>query len=94
MPKILTQKQIKRYQEEGFISPIDVMSEDEALSYKQRLEAVEDGYPDEINPENRNNAHLSFIFLDELVHHPLIVDAVEDLIGENISLWGSVLFIK
>ena len=94
MPKILSQQQIDQYHEQGFISPIDVMSEHEALGYRLKLESVERDYPGEINAENRNNAHLSFAFLDELVHHPVIVDAVEDLIGANISLWGSVLFIK
>lgn len=94
MPKILSQQQIDQYHEQGFISPLDVMSEHEALGYRLKLESVERDYPGEINAENRNNAHLSFAFLDELVHHPIIVDAVEDLIGANISLWGSVLFIK
>lgn len=94
MPKVLSQQQINDFHEHGYVSPIDVMSEYEAGVYLQRLEQAEHDYPNEINPENRNNAHLSFSFLDELVHHPVIVDAVEDLIGSNISLWGSVLFIK
>ena len=94
MPKALTQRQVDQYHEQGFISPIDVMSEDEALGYRMKLESIERDYPAEINPENRNNAHLSFSFLDRLVRNPIIVDAVEDLIGPNISLWGSVLFIK
>ena len=94
MPKILSQQQINHYHEFGYVSPIDVMSEDEAAAYLQKLEETESNYPDEINAQNRNNAHLSFSFLDQLVHHPVIVDAVEDLIGPNISLWGSVLFIK
>ncbi|MGU9957360.1 MAG: phytanoyl-CoA dioxygenase family protein [Arenicellales bacterium WSBS_2016_MAG_OTU3] len=94
MPKALTTQQVEQYHELGFISPIDVMSEDEALCYKERLEAVEQNYPDEINAENRNNAHLSLACLDELAHHPVVIDAVEDLIGPNIDLWGSVLFIK
>ncbi len=94
MPKILSQQQIDQYHEQGFISPIDVMSEDAALGYRLKLESVERNYPDEINAQNRNNAHLCFAFLDKLVHHPVIVDAVEDLIGPVISLWGSVLFIK
>ena len=70
------------------------MSEDEAEGYLQRLQAAETVYPDDLNAENRNNPHLAFSFLDELVHHPLILDAVEDLIGDSFSLWGSVLFIK
>ncbi|MGB5328569.1 MAG: phytanoyl-CoA dioxygenase family protein [Gammaproteobacteria bacterium] len=94
MGKVLSQQQIDQYHEQGFIAPIDVMSEDEALEYAQRLQAAELEYPYELNAENRNNPHLSFKFLDELVHRPLILDAVEDLIGPAFSLWGSVLFIK
>jgi len=94
MLKILTQQQVDQYHEQGFVAPIDVMAESEALAYRRKLEVAERDYPDEINHENRNNAHLCFSFLDELVHHPVIIDAVEDLIGPNISLWGSVLFIK
>ena len=94
MPKVLTTQQVEQFSEAGFLSPIDVMSEDEARKYLDRLEAAERRYPAELNAENRNNPHLAFSFLDELVHHPVIVDAMEDLLGPNLSLWGSVLFIK
>jgi non-heme Fe2+,alpha-ketoglutarate-dependent halogenase len=94
MPKVLSKQQVEQYREEGFIAPIDVMSEDEAGLYLQRLQAAEAEYPDHLNAENRNNPHLAFGFLDELVHHPVILDAVEDLIGDDFGLWGSVLFIK
>jgi non-heme Fe2+,alpha-ketoglutarate-dependent halogenase len=94
MGKVLSQQQIQTYQEEGFISPIDVMSEDEALSYAQRLQAAEVQYPLELSGVNRNNAHLCFKFLDELAHHSRVLDAVEDLVGQHFTLWGSVLFIK
>ena len=94
MPKVLTQQQIDQYHDVGYMSPIDVMSEGKAATYLQKLESAEREHPNEINAQNRNNGHLSFSFLDELVHHPVIVSAVEDLIGVNISLWGSVLFIK
>ena len=33
-------------------------------------------------------------FLDELAHNTIILDAVEDLIGPDFSLWSSVMFIK
>jgi len=92
--KMLSKQQIEQYHEQGFVAPIDVMSEDEALDYARRLQSAELEYPDELNAENRNNPHLAFKFLDELVHHPLILDAVEDLIGPAFSSWGSVLFIK
>ncbi|MFK8077622.1 MAG: phytanoyl-CoA dioxygenase family protein [Granulosicoccus sp.] len=94
MPKVLTQSQIQEYQETGFLSPIDVMSEHEALQYKARLEEAEAKHPEHIHAENRNNAHLSFVFLDELAHHPVVLDVVEDLLGVDFTLWASVLFIK
>ena len=94
MGKVLSEAQIKAYQEQGFISAIDVMSEDEALSYAQRLQAAETHYPKDLIGVNRNNGHLCFTFLDELAYHPRVLDAVEDLLGPHFSLWGSVLFIK
>ena len=94
MSKVLTKEQIEQYHDQGFISPIRVISEKEALSIKNELEQVEAEFPEEINAENRNNLHLSFAFLDKLAHNKIIVDAIEDLIGPNISLWASVMFIK
>ena len=94
IPNILSQEQVEHYHEYGFIACVDVMSEDEATAYKQKLEQAERDHPEHINPGKRNNAHLCFGFLDEIAHHPRIVGAAQDLIGANISLWASVLFIK
>ena len=94
MGKVLSEAQIKAYHEQGFISAIDVMSENEALSYAQRLQAAETHYPTDLSGVNRNNGHLCFTFLDELAYHPRVLDTVEDLLGPHFSLWGSVLFIK
>ena len=94
MTKILTAEQIIQYHEDGFVSPIRVMSEDEAFSIKEKLEEAEKKFPQDLNPENRNNLHLTFSFLDELAHNSIVVDAVEDLIGPDISLWASVMFNK
>ena len=92
MLKVLTKQQIEQYHDEGFISPIKVISETEALSIKSQLEEVEAQFPEEINAESRNNLHLSFEFLDALAHNSIIVDAMEDLIGPNIALWATVMF--
>ena len=94
MPRVLTKLQIEQYHDQGFICPIRVISEQEALFIKEELEQVEKEFPEEINSESRNNLHLSFAFLDALAHNKIIVDAIEDLIGPDISLWASVMFIK
>ena len=70
------------------------MAKDQALDYARRLAEAEAKYPEALNAFNRNNAHLSFPFLNDIVRHPVILDAVEDLIGPDILAWGSVLFVK
>ena len=45
MPRVLTKEQIEQYYDQGFISPIRVISEKEALSIKDELEQVEKEFP-------------------------------------------------
>jgi non-heme Fe2+,alpha-ketoglutarate-dependent halogenase len=94
MGKHLTALQIKNYHENGFVTPVDLMSEAEAAEIVDQLESAETQYPDALNPENRNNAHLSFTFFDKLAHNTTLLNAIEDLIGCDFSIWGTVLFIK
>jgi len=94
MPKFLTQAELAQYREEGYLSPIDLMSESEAKEILSQLEEAERLHPEHINAENRNNPHLVFKFLDDLAFNKIILDAVEDIVGSDFSLWGSVLFIK
>ena len=42
----------------------------------------------------RHKTHLLFTWADELVHHPTIVEAVEDVIGPDILCWTTNFFIK
>jgi len=37
---------------------------------------------------------LLFTWVDELVHHPRIVDAAEDVLGPDLFCWTTHLFIK
>lgn len=94
MGKKLTDTQIEAYFRDGFVSPIDVFSEDEALRLRAELEAAEVKWPEAFEGAARNNAHLNLKCLDEIVYNPVLVDAVEDLIGSDILNYGTVLFIK
>ena len=90
----LSKEQIVHYHEYGWIAPVDIMSEAEAATVVQTLEAAEAKYPDHLNTQNRNNAHLSFPFLADLVVHEKIVSAASSLVGDDMALWSTVLFIK
>ena len=76
------------------MSGVDIMSEHEALALTARLEEAEERYPGVLEGRGRNNAHLVFSFMDEIAFHPVILDVVQDLIGDDFLLWGTVLFIK
>ena len=94
MPRILSPQQVEHFYEFGYCAPVDVMSEDEAHTLKLRVETAEAAYPEDLSSTNRNNPHLAFKCIDEIAHHPVIVDVVSDLIGSDILLYGSVLFFK
>ena len=42
----------------------------------------------------RHKPHLYLTFLNELIRHPRILDAVEDVLGPNLFCWSSTFFIK
>lgn len=94
MGKKLTDVQIEAFHRNGFVSPIDVFSAEEAVRLRTELEAAEAKWPEAFEGSARNNAHLNLTCLDEIVHNTTLVDAVEDLIGPDILNYGTVLFIK
>jgi ectoine hydroxylase-related dioxygenase (phytanoyl-CoA dioxygenase family) len=84
------------YAKDGFFFPYDVVSEAEAAEILADLEAAEAetaadrarlsmlrGYPARLLPS-----------FDRLIRHPRLIDAVSQLIGPDLLVWGSGLFIK
>ena len=94
MPKYLTQAQCDHYHEHGYVAPISIFSEAEIAEILARLEAAEAEWKEDINGPGRNNAHYVLPVLDEITHDSRILDAVEDLIGPDILVAGTTLFIK
>jgi hypothetical protein len=94
MPKVLTKAEIERFWEEGFIFPIRIMPPEEALAYRHRLEAFEARTGRPLGGDLRHKSHLLFAWLAELVRHPRVLDAVEDLYGSDLLCWSSNFFIK
>jgi len=90
----LKQDQIDHYREHGWVAPVDIMSEDEATAIRLKLEVAEAKYPEQLKAQNRNNAHISFPFIADLALNKKIVSAVASLIGDDISLWSTVIFAK
>jgi hypothetical protein len=85
---------VARYRRDGFYFPVRVLSAAETAGYRARLETVERERGGPLGGELRHKGHLLFTWLAELIRHPRIVDAVEDLLGPNLLCWSSSFFIK
>ncbi len=84
------------YARDGFVFPIDVVSEAEAKAARADLEAAEAeladdaeklallrSYPDRLLPS-----------FDRLVRNPALIAAVSEVMGPDLMVWSSGLFIK
>jgi non-heme Fe2+,alpha-ketoglutarate-dependent halogenase len=92
--KALTSATVERYRRDGFYFPIAVLTPSEAREYRRRLEAVEAEHGGTLTAEIRQKPHLLFTWLADLVRHPAILDAVEDVLGPNLLVWSTSFFIK
>ena len=91
--KSLTPAMVRQYEERGYYAPLPALSTAEAADVRRKLEAYEAEHGVLQGPM-RHKSHLLFTWLDELIRHPAILDAVEDVIGPDILCWGSTFFIK
>ena len=90
----LSSNQLKQYNDEGYIAPINILSTEEAIEARKEIELIEKKIPNEINKKGRYNVHLISPKLDAIVHNSKILDIVESIIGKNILVCGTTLFIK
>ena len=90
----LTDQQVKQYNDQGYIAPINALTKEEAATVKEEIELIDKKMPNEIDNSGRYNVHLISPKLDKIVHHSKILDAVESVIGRNILVCSTTLFIK
>ena len=86
--------QVTAYWRDGFVYPIPVMSRDATSRYRKALEKFERDHPDYMFGIKRQKLHLVTTWMADLVRHPKILDAVEDILGPDVLCWQTSLFIK
>lgn len=94
MPKALSSAAVEAYQRQGYYFPVPALSAAEVARYRGCLEAHEAATGAPLQGNWRHKAHLLFTWVDELVHHPKIVDAAEDVLGPDLLCWTTNFFIK
>jgi hypothetical protein len=92
--KFLSDAQIRAYRRDGYLCPLTALSRTEAAHYRAKLEAAEAAAGGSLPGPYRHKPHLVYTWAQELIRHPKILDAVEDVIGPDILAWESVFFTK
>lgn len=79
------------WQRDGYVSPIQILNEEDARSHRLRLESVENEFG---SLHYRTKAHTLLTSPWELVTLPRVLDAVEAMIGPDILLFNVTYIIK
>ncbi len=82
------------YEERGYLFPIPVLSEAELAAARADLARTEAMLGGRLDGRNNQKPNLLFPWIDRLIRHPKILDAVEGVLGPDILCWGSQFFIK
>ena len=91
---MLRTDQISHYRSKGYISPVSALTSSEAKEIREEIEKIEKNWPGALEGINRNYVHLISPLLNKICLNKNILDAVECIIGKNILICGTTLFIK
>jgi non-heme Fe2+,alpha-ketoglutarate-dependent halogenase len=94
---MLTQAQIDQYHADGFLPGMPILGAEETARYRAEClrccgPVVTDGVHRQ--PSNRVKPFLLFPWAAELVRHERILDAVEALIGTDILVFHTTVWLK
>ena len=90
----LSDQQMDFYKQNGYVSPIDILSPQEAIEVREEIEIIENKYPDILEGIGRNYVHIISPLFNKICLNNKMLDAVESIIGKNILICGTTLFIK
>ena len=90
----LTTQELNHYKNKGYISPVDALTSTEAKEIRDEIEKIEKNWPKALEGINRNYVHLISPVFNKVCLNKNILDAVESIIGKNILICGTTLFIK
>ena len=94
MPKSLSLAQIEQYRSQGFTFPVAALDAAEVRDLRADLEHWEKQQGHPLDFPEKSKSYLLYRWADALVHHPKVLDAVEDLIGPDILVYHSTTWIK
>jgi non-heme Fe2+,alpha-ketoglutarate-dependent halogenase len=89
----LSRQQLEQYDRDGIVFPVKVFSADETLQFRRALESIALSCG-EGSLKRFDSLHLFFDWAYHLVTHDALLNAVEDILGEDILVDGTLVFYK
>ena len=95
----LTPSHLSDYRQNGFVAGLPVFSESEVAHLRRQIEALEAEHAEgagghELAQYFRVNGHVVIPMLADVARTPVILDAVESVLGPDLLAWSVELFIK
>ena len=90
---MLSKQQLQQYDRDGIVFPIRVFSRDEVACFLDELESITD-YCGEGSLKRFDNLHLFFDWAHCLVTNDALLNTVEDVLGGDILIYGTLVFYK
>src|SRR5262249_60655898 len=93
MLKVLSDAQVRAFDEHGYLSPVRAFGPERAREYRARLEALEARAPDHVK-KLKTKSHLLCPWVLDIAEDPHMLDIFEDVIGPNIRCWSMAWRVK
>ena len=89
----LSKQQLKDYERDGFLFPIDVFSAAEVATFRNAFEALIESSR-HCSPKRFDRLHLFFGWAHQIVTHDVLLDVVEAILGDDILVYGTLVLSK
>lgn len=94
-PAVLTPEQIGCYNKDGYVKPLDIYSPGEIADIRAYFDRIlEETIAAGGNSYSISTAHMKYGPVYDMLTNKRIVDAVADLLGDDVIAWGSHFFCK
>lgn len=89
----LSKLHLNQYDRDGIVFPVKVFSADEAVYFRGALESIADNCEAGLR-KRLDGLHLFFDWAYRLVAHDALLNAVEDVLGSDLLVDGTLVFYK
>jgi hypothetical protein len=91
---MLSNEELRRYQRDGVLFPVEVLTPPEVAAFRAEAEALLRRMASSCGVAVTGQGHLHFRWAYELVTHPRILDTVAGIIGDDLLVHSATIFGK